>query len=207
MPDSNAIRTPCQKRSIEKKERILSAAYDLFCEKGYYRTSTPEIAARAQVSTGCLYSYFTDKHMIFMELMEQCQQEFDTLTNIFKKKLQHSFIDFQEYFRFYFVQMIGIHIKYKEFLLETTSLYHSDADIQFLLDQLKEQTQDTMLRLMQQSPSLFHMQDIEAASIVLYEMINAFIDRVAFYENKIDQERIIKEGLKAVYRYLKIEDK
>lgn len=207
MPDSNAIRTPRQKRSIEKKERILSAAYDLFCEKGYYRTSTPEIAARAQVSTGCLYSYFTDKHMIFMELVEQCQQEFDTWTNIFKEKLQHSFIDFQEYFRSYFIQMIDIHIKYKDFLLETISLYHSDADIQFQLDQRKDQIQDTLLCLMQQSTSLFHVQDIEAAAVVLYEMIDAFVDRVAFYENKIDQERIIKEGLQAVYRYLKIEDK
>ncbi|MFT8888366.1 TetR/AcrR family transcriptional regulator [Ethanoligenens sp.] len=206
MPGSNAIRMPRQKRSIEKKERILSAAYALFCEKGYYRTSTPEIAERAQVSTGCLYSYFTDKHMIFMELLGRCQQEFGTLTNMFQKKLQHSFIDFQEYFRSYFVQMIDIHIKYKNFFLEMTALYHSDAEIQFHLDQNKEQIQDTLLRLMRQSTDLFHVHDIEAAAIVLYEMIDAFIDRVAFYENKIDQERIIKEGLRAVYRYLDIAD-
>lgn len=207
MADSNTVRTPRQKRSIEKKQRILDAAYALFSEKGYYRTSTPEIATRAQVSTGCLYSYFTDKHMIFMELLERCTHEFGKLTKMLEEKLKQSKVDFHEYFRSFFIQMIDIHIKYKNFLVEVTALYHSDAEIRFQMDQRKEEILAVILRLMHQNANLFQVQDLEAAAIVLYEMIDAFVDRVAFCKNKIEPERIINEGLQAVYRYLRIENK
>lgn len=64
-------RIPIQKRSIEKKEKIIIAGFELFCEKGYYKTNTIEIAKRAGVSTGALYSYFSDKHQIFIEAFHQ----------------------------------------------------------------------------------------------------------------------------------------
>ncbi len=64
-------RIPVQKRSIEKKEKIVTAGFELFCEKGYYKTNTIEIAKRAGVSTGALYSYFSDKRQIFIESFHQ----------------------------------------------------------------------------------------------------------------------------------------
>ena len=60
-------RVPTQKRSIEKREKIVKAGFDLFCEKGYYKTNTAEIAKYAGVSTGALYSCFEDKRQIFIE--------------------------------------------------------------------------------------------------------------------------------------------
>ena len=64
-------RVPTQKRSIEKREKIIKAGFDLFCEKGYYKTNTAEIAKYAGVSTGALYSYFEDKRQIFIEAFHQ----------------------------------------------------------------------------------------------------------------------------------------
>ena len=63
----NIIREPIQKRSIEKKEKIIKYGFDLICEKGYYNTNTAEIAKAAGVSTGIVYSYFNDKHDILLE--------------------------------------------------------------------------------------------------------------------------------------------
>ncbi|MEG0505690.1 MAG: TetR/AcrR family transcriptional regulator, partial [Raoultibacter sp.] len=51
------IREPIQRRSIEKKTKIIKAGLDLFCEKGFYRTNTVEIAKAAGVSTGTVYCY------------------------------------------------------------------------------------------------------------------------------------------------------
>ena len=65
--EDNKIREPIQKRSIEKKEKIIKAGFDLICEKGYYNTNTAEIAQAAGVSTGIVYSYFKDKRDIFIE--------------------------------------------------------------------------------------------------------------------------------------------
>lgn len=61
------IRNPIQKRSIEKKEKIIKAGFELICDKGYYNTNTAEIAKSAGVSTGIVYQYFNDKHDILIE--------------------------------------------------------------------------------------------------------------------------------------------
>lgn len=64
---NSEIREPIQKRSIEKKEKIIRAGFELICEKGYYNTNTAEIAKAAEVSTGIVYQYFKDKHDILIE--------------------------------------------------------------------------------------------------------------------------------------------
>ncbi len=62
----NVVREPSQKRSIEKKNKIIQAGYELFSEVGYYGTNTAEIAKRAGVSTGIVYGYFQDKRDILI---------------------------------------------------------------------------------------------------------------------------------------------
>ena len=37
----NQVREPQQERSIEKKNKIIEAGYELFSETGYYGTNTP----------------------------------------------------------------------------------------------------------------------------------------------------------------------
>ena len=56
------IRKPQQERSIDKKNRIITA------ENGYYNTNTVQIAKRAGVSTGIVYGYFRDKKDILREV-------------------------------------------------------------------------------------------------------------------------------------------
>ena len=63
---NNDIREPKQKRSIEKKERIIDAGWKLISKEGYYNTNTAEIAECAHVSTGIVYQYFKDKHDILI---------------------------------------------------------------------------------------------------------------------------------------------
>ena len=61
------IRIPTQKRSIEKRKKIIEKGFNLMCENGYFNTSTPDIAKVAGVSTGIIYQYFNDKKDIFIE--------------------------------------------------------------------------------------------------------------------------------------------
>ncbi len=64
------IRQPQQERSTEKKNKIIKAAYEVFSEVGYYNSNTAEIAKRASVSTGIVYSYFTDKKDILLYVLQ-----------------------------------------------------------------------------------------------------------------------------------------
>jgi AcrR family transcriptional regulator len=60
-------RMPTQKRSIEKRNRIVEKGFELMCENGFYNTNTNDIAKYADVSTGIIYQYFNDKKEIFLE--------------------------------------------------------------------------------------------------------------------------------------------
>lgn len=51
----------------ETRDKILKAAYDLFDEKGYDETSYTEIAERAGVGYGTIYSHFSSKENLLLE--------------------------------------------------------------------------------------------------------------------------------------------
>lgn len=63
------VREPKQERSIEKKNKILKAGYELFSNVGYYSTNTAQIAKQAGVSTGIVYGYFKDKRDILFDVL------------------------------------------------------------------------------------------------------------------------------------------
>ena len=60
------IREPRQERSIDKKNKIIDTAYEVFSSVGYYNTNTADIAKKAGVSTGIVYGYFKDKRDILL---------------------------------------------------------------------------------------------------------------------------------------------
>ncbi len=60
-------RIPTQKRSIEKRNKIIEKGFELICSRGYYNTNTTQIAKYAGVSTGIIYQYFDDKKEIFLQ--------------------------------------------------------------------------------------------------------------------------------------------
>ena len=82
----NTVRKPQQERSIEKKNRIIEAGYQLFSEVGYYGTNTAEIAKRAGVSTGIVYGYFQDKRDILICVLEiYINNVFEPILKLFDK--------------------------------------------------------------------------------------------------------------------------
>lgn len=92
----NEIRIPKQKRSIEKKDAIIKASYGLFCEKGYYKTNTAEIAKEAGVSTGIVYSYFYDKKDILIEVVKlyifQLEEQFKIILDQIAEREKLAFV-------------------------------------------------------------------------------------------------------------------
>lgn len=85
----------------ERKKQLLQVALDVFIEKGYYGTSTREIARKSGVSSGLLFHYFSNKESIYLELVKigveemkidteiameaPCEYLFQTMKNIFEQ--------------------------------------------------------------------------------------------------------------------------
>ena len=61
-------RTFSQARAQRTYEALLRAAGEVFAERGYEATGTPEIAAAAGVAVGTFYRYFDDKLACYLEL-------------------------------------------------------------------------------------------------------------------------------------------
>lgn len=53
-----------------RKMQILTIALDEFVVKGFYGTSTREIATKAQISSGLLFHYFENKESLYHALVE-----------------------------------------------------------------------------------------------------------------------------------------
>ncbi|HEX7555078.1 MAG TPA: TetR/AcrR family transcriptional regulator [Leptolinea sp.] len=95
-----------QQRIEDRREQILSAASAVFAEKGYQRATTREIADKADVSEGLIYSYFESKDHLLLAILEKLSNSgFDELIyedsaktinqDVLRKTLQirHGFLD------------------------------------------------------------------------------------------------------------------
>lgn len=95
-----------QQRIEDRREQILSAASIVFAEKGYQRATTREIADKADVSEGLIYSYFESKDHLLLAILEKLSNSgFDELIyedsaktinqDVLRKTLQirHGFLD------------------------------------------------------------------------------------------------------------------
>jgi AcrR family transcriptional regulator len=63
-------RVPNVERSARSREALIAAARDLFVEKGFAATGTPELVARAGLTRGALYHHFGDKRGLFAAVLE-----------------------------------------------------------------------------------------------------------------------------------------
>lgn len=124
----NEVRKPIQKRSIETKEKIIEAGFNLICEKGYYNTNTAEIAKSAGVSTGIVYQYFRDKHDILIEGIQKFSKDiFYPMLNIEHEKFTKS--DLRELLRNMIDKFIKKHKLSQAAHEEITAMTHSDKEI------------------------------------------------------------------------------
>ena len=58
-----------ERERLRHRQEILSAALQLFAEKGFHNVSMQEIATAAQFATGTLYNFFPSKEDLFFELL------------------------------------------------------------------------------------------------------------------------------------------
>ena len=74
-PAPRAKKPPARQFKQARSERtylaLLAAGEQLFSDRGYDATQTPDVAEAAGVSTGALYRYFADKRQLFLEIMSR----------------------------------------------------------------------------------------------------------------------------------------
>jgi AcrR family transcriptional regulator len=56
-------------KTPSKRERIIQAAFEAVCARGYYETRLDDIARRARVAKGTVYLYFRDKPDLYLGII------------------------------------------------------------------------------------------------------------------------------------------
>ena len=124
------IREPKQTRSIETKDKIIEAGFELICTDGFYNTNTSKIAKKAGVSTGIIYQYFKDKKDILLNGLDKYADDiFFPMLNMSNIKFDKN--NFADILKDMITKYIGNHKLSHTAHEEITAMAHSDKDVAY----------------------------------------------------------------------------
>ncbi|WP_040951703.1 TetR/AcrR family transcriptional regulator [Gorillibacterium massiliense] len=195
-------RTPQQERSIRTKEAILQAAMRLFSDKGYHNTTSKEIARAAGVSTGSFYSYFVDKKAVFIEALVLYQREFYEQVESYLANADLHNGNKTDFLVKLVESLIAAHQVYKEFHNELGVLYYAEPEVKKLMDGVHEQAFQTTLYYLKRWKDELKVDDLEAASVVVFNTMDIMVDKMVFEEGNISADRLKKELVQMLAVYL-----
>ncbi|BCZ45706.1 TetR family transcriptional regulator [Clostridium gelidum] len=198
------IRQPKQTRSMETKEKILKTALRLFCENGFYKTTTNEIAKQAAVPIGSLYSYFKNKDMILLKILDDYNQDFiDKFDKLnIGENIDLSQNDKKSWIKITIEMLIEIHEETKEFNLELQALYHSMPEVYEIHNIHDLKIKERIIKEFEYFKDELKTTDLEVSAIITNDIISSIVDRIVFTNSPISRDRIINEGVDVIYKYL-----
>jgi AcrR family transcriptional regulator len=193
-------RSPKQARSRQTKETVLATAYRLFCKKGYYNTTTNEIAREAGVPIGSLYAYFKDKDTLFLEILERYHEEFVKSNEVLYRMIDVYLSDMKTWLRKLIENLVEIHERSRDLNREKMILCFYNPDV---AEFTRRQREESMLSVLDNLRRMkIEKRDLEAAALVVYDTVSAVVDRIAFGDYAIGRDRIIDACAEEVYSYL-----
>ena len=175
------IREPIQKRSIETKEKIIEAGFELICNDGYYKTNTAKIAKKAGVSTGIIYQYFKDKREIFLAGLEKYADNiFYPMLNINDLKFNKNNISIT------IKNMIQKYINNHKLSLtaheEITAMTHSDKDVAFYFYKREMEMTNKISNLLINNG--FNISNINEKVHIIISLIDSLCHEIVYHKHK-----------------------
>ena len=180
------IREPIQKRSIEKKEKIIESGFELICEKGYYNTNTAEIAKNAGVSTGIVYQYFKGKHDIFIEALKKYADNiFYPMINITSKEFNKN--DLNKIIRKMINNFVQNHRLSQSAHEEIMAMAHSDKEVAFYFHKREMEMTEKIYNLLIKNG--FNKENLMEKSHITIGLIDNLCHEIVYHKhNELNYE-------------------
>lgn len=192
----------------ETKDKIVRATLEIFCEKGYSRTTFDEIARRINLTKGAVYWHFRNKADILTEIIHRAfllsrqdlgQQvpELKTLEDLRRYLLcEIRLIQQHEQYR-KFLFFVLFQMEWSEAILNKVSAELQDI-IQSGRNVIKE-----VLTFAQKNGEISASADIEETLCVISCMWQGILKNVVKPEFKIDGERLLNRSFQVIVSGLK----
>lgn len=194
-----ATRVPTQKRSIEKKQRIKDAALKLMSEKGYFATSSNEIAREAGVSIGTFYSYFKDKKELYAELVDDIYTA--VLTPINLNELPDD-LSIEETVQLYVTAVFRGHEYQTDFQREISSLSEQSDEFRAIEMVHKSNILHVFSEALKAYREELKPQDLETSTYIILTTVEAVIHDTLFHNGGKNKEAVIRELTAMIVNYL-----
>lgn len=192
---------PQQERKIETKKKIVDAAMALFSSKGYYQTSSKEIAREAGVSTGSFYTYFIDKKDALKYILNTYIQEVisDDIAPVDDPK---SPMDKKTILKDIIVKSFNFHNFSIGFYQQVTTLSIADEEISVIFEEYKTTTLTRISKLLEHLAPELSDDPRAAASIIIHSAIEGTIHMVKFSKTDRKEDVLIDELVRFIDSYL-----
>ena len=194
-----ATRVPTQKRSIEKKQRIKDAALKLMSEKGYFATSSNEIAREAGVSIGTFYSYFKDKKELYAELVDDIYTA--VLAPINLNELPDD-LSIEETVQLYVTAVFRGHEYQTAFQREISSLSEQSDEFRSIEMVHKSNILHVFSEALKTYREELKPQDLETSTYIILTTVEAVIHDTLFHNGGKNKEAVIQELTAMIVNYL-----
>ena len=190
------IREPIQKRSIEKKEKILKAGFELICSEGYYNTNTAQIAKKANVSTGIVYQYFKDKHDILISSLEKYADSiFFPMLNLPEFKFKKS--DLAKLVNQMSESYISDHKLSHTAHEEIMAMTHSDKDVAYYYYKREMEMTDKIVQILEYNG--FNKENLNERVHIMIGLIDNLCHEIVYHKhehlNYEDMTKIVTESI------------
>ena len=177
----NEIREPIQKRSIETKDKIIEAGFELICNDGFYNTNTSKIAKKAGVSTGIIYQYFKDKRDIFLSGLDKYADD------IFYPMLNMPNMSFDRHdLPIMMKDMINRYISNHKLSAiaheEITAMTHSDKDVAFYFHKKEMEMTDKISNILVENG--FSISNINEKVHIVIGLIDNLCHEIVYHKHK-----------------------
>lgn len=177
----NEIREPIQKRSIETKDKIIEAGFELICNDGFYNTNTSKIAKKAGVSTGIIYQYFKDKRDIFLSGLDKYADD------IFYPMLNMPNMSFDRHeLPVMMKDMINRYISNHKLSAiaheEITAMTHSDKDVAFYFHKKEMEMTNKISNILVENG--FSISNINEKVHIVIGLIDNLCHEIVYHKHK-----------------------
>lgn len=185
------IRMPTQKRSIEKRNKIIEKGFELMCINGYYNTNTGDIAKYAGVSTGIIYQYFNDKKEIFIEgiksysdkimfpmlgVLKKSEVRMDNLSKLLNEMLE------------VFIQNHTLSKKAHE---EMIAMSHLDEDVSNIFHDKELETTKEIVKMLEHNG--FRTDNLYEKVHIIIGIVENYCHEVVYHKHSIINYEVMKE--------------
>ena len=187
------IREPIKKSSIEKKQRIIRLGFELMCDKGYHNVNTVDIAKYADVSTGIIYQYFSDKRDIFIEGTKDYANTilFPMLDVIDNETIDKNSIDV--IISKVIDNFIKTHTMKKEAHEELMAMSYLDDEVSQIFNKSELELTDKLSNILVKSG--FNKENIEEKVHIIIGIVDNYCHEVVYHKHKRMNYDIMKDIL------------